>query len=53
MKIALIVIGPLVGVLLLGSAAMFARDRSAWRFVQLHLSVGVTNEEAIGQELPV
>ena len=35
MKIALIVIGPLVGVLLLGSAVMFARDRSAWRFVQL------------------
>lgn len=28
------------------------REGHAWRFTQLHLSVGVTNEDAIGMELP-
>ncbi len=32
---ALIVIGPLVVVLLLGSAVMLARDRTGWRLVQV------------------
>jgi ketosteroid isomerase-like protein len=28
------------------------RENGGWKFVQLHLSMGISNEEAIGEELP-
>ena len=28
------------------------RNEDGWKFVQVHLSLGVSNEEAIGEELP-
>ena len=33
--------------------AILHEEGGAWRIVHLHLSVGVANEEALGQELPI
>jgi hypothetical protein len=40
-------------VLALRLTAVFRQEESEWRCVQWHISVGVGNEEAVGQELTV
>jgi ketosteroid isomerase-like protein len=31
---------------------VFARENGDWKLVETHISIGVPNEEAVGQELP-
>ena len=33
-------------------SAVWRREEGAWRMVHFHTSIGVPNEEAVGQELP-
>jgi hypothetical protein len=35
------------------STIVFAREDGAWKAVQMHVSIGVPNQDAVGQELPV
>ncbi|MGH8907603.1 MAG: nuclear transport factor 2 family protein [Egibacteraceae bacterium] len=38
--------------ILIRLTAVAHREAGVWRFVQCHASIGVPNEEALGQELP-